>query len=176
MQFLTLAPDSFRYGVAEPVLPSVRRVMAENPSKFTYRGTGTYIVGHGDVVVIDPGPELDSHRDALAAALAGERVRAILALDKRLMAQSIEARAQIADEINVAGRGSCQSCRYGGLLRLRATRDARQATRDRQRHVRRRYRSQGSPPWPPHRTHWREPPPTHGFSVGPQRHPERPRS
>ena len=58
--------------------PAIRRVIAENPSKFTYRGTGTYIVGHGDVVVIDPGPVLDSHRDALAAALAGERVRAIL--------------------------------------------------------------------------------------------------
>jgi len=53
-------------------------VIAENPSKFTYRGTGTYIIGHGDVVVIDPGPRLDSHRDALAAALADERVRGIL--------------------------------------------------------------------------------------------------
>lgn len=78
MQFLTLAPDSFRYGVAEPVLPSVRRVMAENPSKFTYHGTGTYIVGVGDVAVIDPGPRLDAHRDALAAALEGSTVRAIL--------------------------------------------------------------------------------------------------
>ena len=53
-------------------------MIAENPSKFTYRGTGTYIIGHGDVVVVDPGPVLDSHRDALAAALAGERVRGIL--------------------------------------------------------------------------------------------------
>ncbi|MEZ5298198.1 MAG: MBL fold metallo-hydrolase [Ilumatobacteraceae bacterium] len=53
-------------------------MIANNPSKFTYHGTGTYLVGHGDVVVIDPGPNLDSHRDALAAALAGERVQAIL--------------------------------------------------------------------------------------------------
>ena len=53
-----------------PGRPLIRRVIAENPSKFTYRGTGTYIVGHGEVVVIDPGPRLDSHRDALAAALA----------------------------------------------------------------------------------------------------------
>jgi glyoxylase-like metal-dependent hydrolase (beta-lactamase superfamily II) len=56
----------------------VRRVIAKNPSKFTYTGTGTYIVGRGDVVVIDPGPVIDSHRDALAAALAGETVRGIL--------------------------------------------------------------------------------------------------
>ena len=70
--------DEVHYGRVEQVSPLIRRVIAENPSKFTYRGTGTYILGHGDVVVIDPGPRLDSHRDALAAALAGERVRAIL--------------------------------------------------------------------------------------------------
>lgn len=70
--------DDVTYGAVEQVTPLIRRVIAENPSKFTYRGTGTYIVGHGDVVVIDPGPVLDSHRDALARALIGERVRAVL--------------------------------------------------------------------------------------------------
>ena len=75
-EFRTL--DEVAYGRVEQVSALIRRVIAENPSKFTYRGTGTYIVGHGDVVVIDPGPRLDSHRDALAAALDGERVRAIL--------------------------------------------------------------------------------------------------
>jgi glyoxylase-like metal-dependent hydrolase (beta-lactamase superfamily II) len=76
LTFRTL--DEVHYGQVEQVSPLIRRVIAENPSKFTYRGTGTYIVGHGDVVVVDPGPRLDSHREALAAALAGERVRAIL--------------------------------------------------------------------------------------------------
>ena len=78
MEFGTL--DDVVYGAVEVVEtagPTIRRVIAENPSKFTYRGTGTYIVGRGDVAVIDPGPLLDSHRDALAAALVGERVRAI---------------------------------------------------------------------------------------------------
>lgn len=75
-RFLTL--DDVRYGSVEPVFGPVRRVLAENPSKFTYRGTGTYLVGDRDVVVIDPGPVLDSHRDALAAALDGSRVSAIL--------------------------------------------------------------------------------------------------
>ena len=69
--FVTL--DDPRYGAAVQVSPLVRRVIANNPSKFTYLGTGTYIVGHGDVAVIDPGPTLDEHRDALAAALEGER-------------------------------------------------------------------------------------------------------
>ena len=80
MDFLTLDRDSFTYGSSQPVAALVRRVIAENPSKFTYHGTGTYIVGRdgGDVAVIDPGPRLDSHRDALAAALAGCTVRAIL--------------------------------------------------------------------------------------------------
>ena len=66
--------DDVVYGEAVQVAPDVRRVIAENPSKFTYRGTGTYIIGNGDVVVIDPGPRLDSHRDALAAALATGQV------------------------------------------------------------------------------------------------------
>ncbi len=83
MEFLTLDRESFRYGESQPVAPGVRRVIAENPSKFTYHGTGTYIIGgdpggRGDVAVIDPGPRLDSHRDALAAALAGCTVRSIL--------------------------------------------------------------------------------------------------
>jgi len=75
MRFGTL--DDVRYGAVEQVAPGIRRVIAENPSKFTYRGTGTYIVGRGEVAVIDPGPDLPAHRDALAAALAGERVVAI---------------------------------------------------------------------------------------------------
>jgi glyoxylase-like metal-dependent hydrolase (beta-lactamase superfamily II) len=74
--FVTL--DEPRYGAAVQVSPLVRRVIANNPSKYTYLGTGTYIIGQGDVAVIDPGPILDEHRDALAAALDGDRVRAIL--------------------------------------------------------------------------------------------------
>jgi glyoxylase-like metal-dependent hydrolase (beta-lactamase superfamily II) len=70
--------DPVTYGRAEQVSPLVRRVIAENPSKYTYRGTGTYIVGRGEVAVIDPGPTLDAHRDALMAELIDERVVAIL--------------------------------------------------------------------------------------------------
>ena len=49
---------AFDYGVVQQVSPLVRRVVARNPSPFTYHGTGTYIVGRGAVAVIDPGPEL----------------------------------------------------------------------------------------------------------------------
>lgn len=74
--FVTL--DEPLYGDVVQVSPLVRRVIANNPSKYTYRGTGTYIIGHDDVAVIDPGPQLDEHRDALDAALGGAHVRAIL--------------------------------------------------------------------------------------------------
>ena len=54
------------YGRVDPVSPLIRRVIAENPGPFTYLGTGTYIVGRGEVAVIDPGPELPAHLDAKA--------------------------------------------------------------------------------------------------------------
>ena len=68
----------FEYGRVDQVSPLIRRVIANNPGPFTYMGTGVYIVGHGDVAVIDPGPELAEHFEALKAALNGERVTHVL--------------------------------------------------------------------------------------------------
>jgi len=65
-------------GKVEQLGPLVRRVLAPNPSPFTYTGTQTYIVGRGEVAVIDPGPDLPGHLAALEAALDGERVAAIV--------------------------------------------------------------------------------------------------
>jgi glyoxylase-like metal-dependent hydrolase (beta-lactamase superfamily II) len=58
--------------------PLVRRLLAPNPSAFTFTGTQTHIVGHGAVAVIDPGPDLPAHIDAIVAATAGERIAAIV--------------------------------------------------------------------------------------------------
>ena len=69
---------SIEYGVADTVSPLIRRVVAKNPSAFTYKGTGTYIVGKGKVAVIDPGPLLPDHVAALLASLSGETVSHIL--------------------------------------------------------------------------------------------------
>jgi len=66
------------YGAVDRLTPLIRRVVAKNPSPFTFKGTGTYIVGHGQVAVIDPGPDLARHVDALLAALGGETVTHIL--------------------------------------------------------------------------------------------------
>jgi glyoxylase-like metal-dependent hydrolase (beta-lactamase superfamily II) len=63
------------HGRVEWVSPLVRRIVAGNSSKFTYHGTGTYIVGRGEVAVIDVGPAIDAHVDAVLAALEpGERI------------------------------------------------------------------------------------------------------
>jgi glyoxylase-like metal-dependent hydrolase (beta-lactamase superfamily II) len=69
---------SFEYGRLETVAPRVRRIVARNPSPFTFRGTGTYVIGNGEVAVIDPGPDLAEHIEALLAGLRGERVTHIL--------------------------------------------------------------------------------------------------
>ncbi len=68
----------FNYGEARDLSPLVRRVIAENPSLFTFRGTGTYIVGRGEVAIIDPGPDLAGHVAALLDAVKGETVSHIL--------------------------------------------------------------------------------------------------
>ena len=58
--------------------PLVRRMTAPNPGPMTFKGTNTYVVGHGAVTVIDPGPDLPEHVAALTAALTGERVAQIV--------------------------------------------------------------------------------------------------
>jgi glyoxylase-like metal-dependent hydrolase (beta-lactamase superfamily II) len=69
---------SFEYCRLEPVAPGIRRIVARNPSPFTFKGTGTYVIGEGEVAVIDPGPDLDEHVAALLVGLAGEAVTHIL--------------------------------------------------------------------------------------------------
>ena len=58
--------------------PLIARVLAPNPSAFTYTGTQSYVVGRDDVAIIDPGPAEDTHLDALIAAINGRQVRAIV--------------------------------------------------------------------------------------------------
>jgi glyoxylase-like metal-dependent hydrolase (beta-lactamase superfamily II) len=61
-----------------PVSPLVRRIVAGNAGPFTFTGTCSYVVGHGDVAVVDPGPEDAAHIDALCRALEGETVSQIV--------------------------------------------------------------------------------------------------
>ncbi len=65
------------YARLETLEPAIARVLAHNPSAFTYYGTQTYLVGEGELAVIDPGPALDEHVEALVQAIAGRPVVAI---------------------------------------------------------------------------------------------------
>ncbi len=51
----------FEYGRLETLAPGLRRIVARNPGPFTFKGTGTYVIGEGKVAVIDPGPDLAEH-------------------------------------------------------------------------------------------------------------------
>ncbi len=65
-------------GVADQVVPGVRRVLCNNPSPFTFTGTVSYIVGEGNVAIIDPGPDDEAHAKALLDAVKGETVTHII--------------------------------------------------------------------------------------------------
>jgi glyoxylase-like metal-dependent hydrolase (beta-lactamase superfamily II) len=72
-------PKPWPTGIAEQVEPLVRRVLAPNPSPYTYTGTETYVVGAGsNVAVIDPGPAEPAHLEALLAAIGDAKVAAIM--------------------------------------------------------------------------------------------------
>jgi glyoxylase-like metal-dependent hydrolase (beta-lactamase superfamily II) len=66
---LTLVP-----GVVDEPMPGVRRVLCNNPSPFTFKGTVSYVVGRGKVAIIDPGPDDPAHSKALLDAVRGETV------------------------------------------------------------------------------------------------------
>ena len=68
----------FEYGASQRLSPLVRRVIAPNASAFTFHGTGTYIIGNGSVAIVDPGPDLPTHVDALLDAVRDETVSHIL--------------------------------------------------------------------------------------------------
>lgn len=75
---MNFPPAPWPTGLAEQVEPLVRRVLAPNPSAFTYTGTETYLVGaQGPLAVIDPGPNEPAHIEALLKAIGGAEVAAI---------------------------------------------------------------------------------------------------
>jgi glyoxylase-like metal-dependent hydrolase (beta-lactamase superfamily II) len=75
---LTFDPSMPPAGPLEAVAPLIRRRVAPNGGPFTATGTCTYVVGHGRVAVLDPGPDDPAHIDALVQDLFGETVEAIV--------------------------------------------------------------------------------------------------
>jgi glyoxylase-like metal-dependent hydrolase (beta-lactamase superfamily II) len=66
------------YGRLEELEPGIARLLAHNPSAFTYFGTQSYLIGHDEVAVIDPGPDLPEHIVSLVNAVGARPVTAIL--------------------------------------------------------------------------------------------------
>ena len=66
------------YEIIEQLEPRIARVLAHNPSAFTYYGTQTYIVGDSRLAIIDPGPDDPQHVDALVDAIGDREVVAIV--------------------------------------------------------------------------------------------------
>ena len=66
------------YAKLEQLEPGIARVLAHNPSAFTYYGTQSYLIGTHEVAVVDPGPDLPEHVDALVEAIGGRKVAAIM--------------------------------------------------------------------------------------------------
>lgn len=76
---MALPPKPWPTGLVDQLEPLVARVLAPNPSPFTYTGTQTYLVGgQQGLAVIDPGPDDADHLDALVAAIAGRPLVAIM--------------------------------------------------------------------------------------------------
>ena len=66
------------YAKLDELEPAIARVLAHNPSAFTYFGTQTYLIGVAKVAVIDPGPDLPEHVEALEKAIGNRPVVAIM--------------------------------------------------------------------------------------------------
>jgi glyoxylase-like metal-dependent hydrolase (beta-lactamase superfamily II) len=102
----------FAYGRADQVSPRIRRVVARNPGPLTFTGTGTYIVGRGEVAVIDPGPAeagAPGHLRALLQAIDGERVTHIVVTHSHLDHSPLARPLQAETGAPIHGRALRQS-------------------------------------------------------------------
>jgi len=90
----------------EQVSPLVRRILCNNPSPFTFTGTSTFIVGRGQVAIIDPGPADEAHLASLIAAVRGETVSHILVTHSHADHSPLVARLKQATGAITAGYGA----------------------------------------------------------------------
>ena len=102
------------YAKLEQLEPGIARVLAHNPSAFTYYGTQTYLIGETEVAVIDPGPDLPEHLDALEQAIGGRPVAAIMCThthrDHSPAARPLAERDRRADHrLRAAGAGNASA-------------------------------------------------------------------
>jgi glyoxylase-like metal-dependent hydrolase (beta-lactamase superfamily II) len=118
---LALAP-----GQVEEVAPGVRRLLCDNPGPFTFKGTMSYIVGRGQVAIIDPGPDDAGHLDALLDAVRNDTVTHIVVTHTHRDHSPGAARVKAATGATTYGEGPHRAARplhVGEAPRLDASND-----------------------------------------------------
>ena len=110
-------------GTSVEVAHGVRRVLAPNPSALTGPGTNSYVIGHDEVAVLDPGPDDPAHLDALMAAVEGERVALILVTHAHLDHSPLAAALSALTGAPVAAFGDARSGRSATMEALAARGD-----------------------------------------------------
>jgi glyoxylase-like metal-dependent hydrolase (beta-lactamase superfamily II) len=113
-------------GQVEEIAPGVRRLLCNNPSPFTFKGTVTYIVGRGDVAIIDPGPDDTQHVAALLDAVRNETVSHIIVTHTHRDHSPAAARVKAATGAKTYGEGPHRPARplhIGESPRLDASND-----------------------------------------------------
>jgi glyoxylase-like metal-dependent hydrolase (beta-lactamase superfamily II) len=113
-------------GKAEEVVPGVRRLLCNNPSPFTYKGTVSYIIGRGRVAIVDPGPDDAVHVAALLDAVRGETVTHIFVTHTHRDHSPAVPRIKAATGATVLAEGPHRAARalnVGEAPRLEASND-----------------------------------------------------
>src|SRR5437016_1368765 len=100
-----------RPGLVEEVRPGLRRIMCDNPGPMTFKGTVSYIVGRGQVALIDPGPLDEPHIAALLDAVRGEAVTHILVTHTHRDHSPAAARIKAATGAKTYGEGPHRAAR-----------------------------------------------------------------
>ncbi|MGP6088430.1 MBL fold metallo-hydrolase [Antarctobacter jejuensis] len=108
-------------GVPEVLAPGLRRVLAPNPSPMTYRGTNSYLLGTRGLAVIDPGPDDDTHLDALLSAIEpGQELTHILVTHAHLDHSPLARRLSQETGALVFGFGPAEAGRSAVMQTLAA--------------------------------------------------------
>ena len=113
-------------GQPEEVMPGVRRLLCNNPSPFTFKGTVSYIVGRGQVAIVDPGPDDENHIAALLDAVRDETVTHIFVTHTHRDHSPAAARIKAATGAMTVGEGPHRASRplqIGEAQRLDASAD-----------------------------------------------------
>jgi glyoxylase-like metal-dependent hydrolase (beta-lactamase superfamily II) len=113
-------------GRIEEIMPGLRRLLADNPSPFTFKGTVSYILGRGRVAILDPGPEDEQHISRLLDAVRGETVTHVIVTHTHRDHSPAAARIKAATGAILVGEGPHRAARplhLGESQRLEASAD-----------------------------------------------------